>query len=34
MNIIAKELPAGGFFVLEEKNSHLVDVQHFHFCYS
>jgi len=31
---MVKELPAGGFFVSEKKNSHLVDVQHFHFCYS
>ena len=34
LNIRVKELPAGGFFVSEKKNSHLVDVQHFHFCYS
>ena len=34
LNIIAKELPAGGFFVLEEKNSHLVDARRSPFWYA
>ena len=34
LNITAKSCLRAAFLFCGEKNSHLVDVQHFHFCYS